>query len=47
MTPQQQFDPAPELAEVQTATDRFLASISDLDADAIAAPSLLPGWTRG
>jgi maleylpyruvate isomerase len=41
------FDPAAELNEIQTATDRFLLSISPLDADAFAAPSLLPSWTRG
>jgi len=41
------FDPAEELNEVQAATDRFLASVVGLDAEALAAPSLLPGWTRG
>lgn len=41
------FDPAAELTEVQAATDRFLATITGLDADALAEPSLLPGWTRG
>jgi len=41
------FDPAAELNDVQAATDRFLASISSVDAATFAAPSLLPGWTRG
>ena len=41
------FDPAGELNQVQVATDRFLTSMADLDAAALAAPSLLPGWTRG
>ncbi len=42
-----EFDPTADLNEVQAATDRFSSSISGLDAEAFAAPSLLPGWTRG
>jgi maleylpyruvate isomerase len=33
--------------EVQRATQRLLADVEGLDTAALAAPSLLPGWTRG
>jgi maleylpyruvate isomerase len=36
------------MAEVDRATDRLLRTVAALDGDrAVAAPSLLPGWTRG
>lgn len=41
------MDPLALLTEVDAATDRLLHSVRDLDADALRAPSLLPGWTRG
>ncbi|HYN95448.1 MAG TPA: maleylpyruvate isomerase family mycothiol-dependent enzyme [Pilimelia sp.] len=41
-------DPLVLMAEVDRATDRLLRTATGLDGDAaIAAPSLLPGWTRG
>lgn len=41
-------DPLVLSAEVDRATDRLLATAEALDGDAaVAAPSLLPGWTRG
>ena len=46
-TTSHQDDPAAELNQVQTATDRFLASVAELEPAALAAASLLPGWTRG
>jgi maleylpyruvate isomerase len=47
MATSHEFDPAADLDKIQSATDRVLASISGLDAAELAAPSLLPGWTRG
>lgn len=41
------FDPGPALAEVETATEHFLASAARLDDDTVRQPSLLPGWSRG
>ena len=41
------FDPAAELNEIQVATDRVLASISGLDADALAAPRSSPAGRVG
>ncbi len=41
------FDPTDTLAEIDAATGRLLTTARRLtDAD-VAAPSLLPGWTRG
>jgi maleylpyruvate isomerase len=40
-------DPLVLLPEVDRATARLLATIRKLDDAAVAAPSLLPGWTRG
>ena len=40
-------DPLAELEVVEAATARLLSSVQTLDAAALAAPSLLPGWTRG
>ncbi|KPC59998.1 maleylpyruvate isomerase family mycothiol-dependent enzyme [Streptomyces chattanoogensis] len=36
-----------DTAAVREATDRLLVSAGKLDDEAIAEPSLLPGWTRG
>lgn len=36
-----------DTAAVQGATDRLLTAVSGLDEPAIAAPSRLPGWSRG
>lgn len=36
-----------DLADLTAATARLLASADSLDDDAVRAPSLLPGWTRG
>lgn len=47
MSTKPDFDPVGELNEIQTASDRLLATIAGLDAAAFGAPSLLPGWTRG
>jgi maleylpyruvate isomerase len=41
------FDPVGQLNLIQAATDRFLTTITGLDAAAFAVDSLLPGWTRG
>ncbi|MFE0376905.1 maleylpyruvate isomerase family mycothiol-dependent enzyme [Streptomyces inhibens] len=42
------MDPTPEsFAEIDAAADRLLAGLAALDDHDIAAPSLLPGWTRG
>jgi maleylpyruvate isomerase len=38
---------AHDIAAVRDATDRLLASVADLDEQAVAAPSRLPGWSRG
>lgn len=35
------------MTEVDRATDRLLRTATTLDAAGLAAPSLLPGWTRG
>lgn len=35
------------LEEIQDATRRLLRTVDDLPDDAYAAPSLLPGWSRG
>ncbi|MFC0003161.1 maleylpyruvate isomerase family mycothiol-dependent enzyme [Micromonospora siamensis] len=40
-------DPLLLTGEVDDATARLLATVGALDAAAVAAPSLLPGWTRG
>ncbi len=40
-------DPLVLMAEVDRATDRFLRTAAALDDAAVAAPSALPGWTRG
>lgn len=40
-------DPLVLSAEVDRATARLLATAQALDDAAVAAPSLLPGWTRG
>ncbi|MEH0934962.1 maleylpyruvate isomerase family mycothiol-dependent enzyme [Micromonospora psammae] len=40
-------DPLLLTGEVDDATARLLRAATDLDAADIAAPSLLPGWTRG
>lgn len=40
-------DPLVLGAEVDQATERVLATAAALDDAALAAPSLLPGWTRG
>lgn len=39
--------PAADLDGVRRATDRLLDTLDTLDDDAVAQPSLLPGWTRG
>ncbi|NBE54862.1 maleylpyruvate isomerase family mycothiol-dependent enzyme [Streptomyces boluensis] len=36
-----------DLESVREATDRLLAAVAGLDNAAVAAPSRLPGWTRG
>src|SRR3954468_4799622 len=35
------------MTEVDRATQRLLRTAAGLDDDAVAAPSALPGWTRG
>ncbi|GIF72645.1 maleylpyruvate isomerase family mycothiol-dependent enzyme [Asanoa siamensis] len=40
-------DPLALMAEVDRATDRLIATAAAFDDAAVAAPSLLPGWTRG
>lgn len=40
-------DPIADLAALDDATDRLLAEVAALDAAALAAPSRLPGWSRG
>jgi maleylpyruvate isomerase len=40
-------DPIADLAALDDATDRLLADAATLDAAALAAPSRLPGWSRG
>jgi maleylpyruvate isomerase len=36
-----------ELAQVDDATRRLMATLAELDDDGVRQPSLLPGWTRG
>jgi maleylpyruvate isomerase len=40
-------DPLALMTEVDRATERLLRTASQLDDAAVAAPSKLPGWTRG
>jgi maleylpyruvate isomerase len=40
-------DPLVLMTEVDRATERLLRTAAHLDDAAVAAPSLLPGWTRG
>ena len=40
-------DPLVLVAEVERATGRLTTTVRGLDAAALLAPSLLPGWTRG
>ncbi|MFB6397560.1 maleylpyruvate isomerase family mycothiol-dependent enzyme [Polymorphospora lycopeni] len=40
-------DPLVLMAEVRRATDRLLSTVADLSDAAVAAPSALPGWSRG
>lgn len=37
----------PSLAALEAATTRYLEALTVLDDEAMRAPSLLPGWTRG
>ncbi|ARQ72587.1 maleylpyruvate isomerase family mycothiol-dependent enzyme [Streptomyces marincola] len=39
--------PEADLAALKDATERLLTAVEPLDDDAVAAPSHLPGWTRG
>ncbi|GAA2402058.1 maleylpyruvate isomerase family mycothiol-dependent enzyme [Streptomyces glaucosporus] len=39
--------PAADITALRESTDRLLAAVEKLDDSACAAPSLLPGWTRG
>ncbi|MER5743839.1 maleylpyruvate isomerase family mycothiol-dependent enzyme [Streptomyces sp. NPDC002225] len=41
------IDHAHDLVSVREATDRLLSATAELDAAALAAPSRLPGWSRG
>ncbi|WP_267241335.1 maleylpyruvate isomerase family mycothiol-dependent enzyme [Streptomyces sp. PR69] len=41
------IDPVRDLASVRDATDRLLSAAAALDDAAVAAPSRLPGWSRG
>jgi maleylpyruvate isomerase len=41
------FDPLVLMTDVDSATERLLATAGALDGDAVATPSLLPGWTVG
>ncbi|NUS12243.1 MAG: maleylpyruvate isomerase family mycothiol-dependent enzyme [Streptomyces sp.] len=43
----QRPDPERDAAEVAEATDELLDTAAKLSAEDLAAPSLLPGWTRG
>lgn len=48
MTPAEHVTtPHTDLSFVRHATDNLLAAAADLDESSVAAPSLLPGWTRG
>jgi maleylpyruvate isomerase len=40
-------DPLDFAPDIRAASDRLIASAAGLDDAAVAAPSLLPGWTRG
>ncbi|MEV0719736.1 maleylpyruvate isomerase family mycothiol-dependent enzyme [Asanoa sp. NPDC050611] len=40
-------DPLALMAEVDRATERLIATAATFDDAAVAAPSALPGWTRG
>ncbi|MBN3928458.1 maleylpyruvate isomerase family mycothiol-dependent enzyme [Streptomyces verrucosisporus] len=40
-------DPVADTAALRESTDRLLAAVRKLDDAALAAPSKLPGWTRG
>ena len=43
-----EIPPTPEsFGVIAAATDRLLAQVAELDDKDIAAPSRLPGWTRG
>ncbi|WP_240135891.1 maleylpyruvate isomerase family mycothiol-dependent enzyme [Streptomyces sp. MUM 178J] len=41
------IDPVHDLASVRDATERLLSAAAALDDAAVAAPSRLPGWSRG
>src|SRR5690242_1563651 len=41
------MDPLVLIDEVDRATERLLTTVGELDDDQLAAPSLLPGWSRG
>jgi maleylpyruvate isomerase len=41
------MDPLVLLTDVDDATEMLLRTVADLDPAAVAAPSLLPGWTTG
>ena len=41
------IDPLVLMTDVEEATERLLRTAESLDDAAVAAPSLLPGWTRG
>jgi maleylpyruvate isomerase len=43
----QQWDPAPDSAEIDAATARLLVTAKTLSDADVLAPSALPGWTRG
>jgi maleylpyruvate isomerase len=43
----QQWDPAPDSAEIAAATARLLVTAQSLSDADVRAPSALPGWTRG
>jgi maleylpyruvate isomerase len=43
----QQWDPAPDSAEIDAATTRLLVTARTLSDADVLAPSALPGWTRG
>jgi maleylpyruvate isomerase len=43
----QQWDPAPDSAEIEAATTRLLVTARTLSDADVLAPSTLPGWTRG
>jgi maleylpyruvate isomerase len=43
----QQWDPAPDSAEIDAATARLLVTARTLSDADVLAPSALPGWTRG